>query len=289
MKYTFIKANRNTYSTTVLCEVMGVSRRGFYNWLTRPDSSRTIENREFTKIIDQIFNLNRQVYGAPRIHKVLLQKGYRCSLNRVARLMHTAHILPKTIKKFRITTDSRKSLKPAENLLNRQFSPCIINQVWACDVTYIPTREGWLFLAVVLDLFSRKVIGWSMAERLDSCLAQDALRNAIHQRPVTTVTKGLLIHSDRGKEYYAKSYQELLNVYGMTCSMSRKGECYDNAVVESFFHSLKVEHVHHNDYHTRNEARRSLFEYIELFYNRQRKHSYLNYLSPIEFEECHVT
>lgn len=203
----------------------------------------------------------------------------------MARLMRIAKIVPKTIKKFRITTDSRMSLNPAKNLLDRQFSPCLMNRVWACDVTYIPTREGWLFLAVVLDLFSRKVVGWSMGERLNSDLAQQALKNAACQRQIA---KGILVHSDQGKEYYAKNYQELLSSYGMICSMSRKGECYDNAVVESFFHSLKVELVHHNDYHKRSEARSSLFDYIERFYNRQRKHSYLNYLSPIEFEECCV-
>ncbi len=282
MKYTFIKTNREIYPITLLCKVMMVSRRGFYNWLTCPNSARTKENQQLIERIHQIFNQNRQVYGAPRIHKTLLELGYKCSLNRVARLMHIAKIVPKTIKKFRITTDSRKSLNPAKNLLDREFSPGMMNQVWACDVTYIPTREGWLFLAVVLDLFSRKVVGWSMGERLESKLAQQALRNAVCQRQIA---QGMLIHSDRGKEYYAKNYQALLRSYGMVCSMSRKGECYDNAVVESFFHSLKVELVHHNDYHKRSEARSSLFEYIELFYNRQRKHSYLNYLSPIEFEE----
>jgi len=285
VKYTFIKAHKKSYPITLLCKVMGVSRRGFYNWISRPISKREEENRHLMKVINRIFDEHRQVYGAPRIHQVLLEQGYKCSLNRVARLMQVARIVPKTVKKFRITTDSKKSVKPAENILDRQFSPESINKAWACDVTYIPTREGWLFLAVVLDLFSRKIIGWSMGEQLNSQLAQQALKNAVNQRDVP---RGLLLHSDRGKEYYASNYQKLLKSYNMICSMSRKGNCYDNAVVESFFHSLKVELVHHEDFRKRCEAKSSLFQYIELFYNRQRKHSYLNYLSPVEFEERHV-
>src|SRR5580704_10600205 len=214
------------------------------------------ENLVLTKVIQHIFNENRQVYGAPRIHRVLIEKGYHCSLNRVARLMRKANIVPKTIRKFRVTTDSRKSINPTSNLLNRQFSPGQVNRVWASDVTYIPTREGWLFLAVVLDLYSRKVIGWSMSDRLTSCLAQQALLNALNQR---RINDGVLHHSDQGKEYYAHEFQMLLKKNRMIGSMSRKGECYDNAVVESFFHSLKIELVHQCDYHNREEARRSLF------------------------------
>lgn len=285
MKYTFIKSHRNAYPITLLCKVMGVSRRGFYNWLDRPLSKRAEDNQRLTKAIFLIFTQNRCVYGAPRIHRALLAQGHQCSLNRVARLMRQANIVPKTVRKFRVTTDSRKSIKPAKNHLNRQFSPPSKNQAWAADVTYIPTREGWLFLAVVLDLHSRRVVGWSMAKRLDSKLSQKALQSALQQRQTS---EGLLIHSDRGKEYYAHNYQAILKSHGMICSMSRKGDCYDNAVVESFFHSLKVELVHHNDYFTRDEARGSLFDYIELFYNRQRLHSHLDYLSPVQFEERSV-
>lgn len=264
---------------------MGVSRRGYYNWLSCPESRMEKENLVLTNVIRHVFNENRQVYGAPRIHKVLIEKGYHCSLNRVARLMRKANIVPKTIRKFRVTTDSRRSINPTSNLLNRQFSPVQMNRVWASDVTYIPTREGWLFLAVVLDLYSRKVIGWSMSDRLTSCLAQQALINALHQR---RIDDGILHHSDQGKEYYAHEFQMLLKSNKMIGSMSRKGECYDNAVVESFFHSLKIELVHQCDYHSREEARISLFEYIELFYNRKRKHSYLGYLSPVAFEKQNV-
>lgn len=273
------------YSVSALCRVLGVSRRGYYSWLNRPLSKRALANEALLKKIRRIFYTNREVYGAPRIHRVLQDEGIVCGLNRVARLMQQARLVPKTIKKFRVTTDSRKSRRPATNLLARQFSASRPNHKWASDVTYIPTREGWLFLAVVLDLYSRKVVGWSMGDKLTSNLAKRALQHAIDDRMPDT---GLLAHSDQGKEYYARDYQALLSKHDMVCSMSRKGDCYDNAVVESFFHSLKVEQVHHDDYRTRAEARSTLFDYIEVFYNRQRKHSYLNYQSPIEFEECHV-
>jgi putative transposase len=282
VKYTFIHSQRRYYSTKLLCEVMSVSRRGYYNWLSCPESTMEQNNQALTKAIQRIFSENRQVYGAPRIHRVLIEEGYHCSLNRVARLMRKAKIVPKTIRKFRVTTDSRKSIKPTSSLLNRQFSPAQMNRVWASDVTYIPTREDWLFLAVVLDLYSRKVMGWSMSERLTSCLAQQALINALNQR---CISDGVLHHSDQGKEYYAHEFQALLKSNKMIGSMGREGECYDNAVVESFFHSLKIELIHQCDYNNREEARISLFDYIELFYNRKRKHSYLGYLSPVAFEK----
>ena len=196
--------------------------------------------------------------------------------------MQRAGIVPRTIRKFRKTTDSRKSYAPAPNILARQFQASQPNRKWVSDVTFIGTREGWLYLAVVLDLYSRRVVGWSMGERLTTELAQQAMRHAIGQR---LPDKGLIAHSDRGMEYYAGAYQRLLKAHGMRCSMSGKGDCHDNAVAESFFHTLKVEQVHHDDYHTRDEARAALFDYIELFYNRQRKHSYINYQSPVEFEE----
>ena len=264
---------------------MQVSRRGYYSWLNRTPSKRTQANTALLAAITRIFYAHRKVYGAPRIHRVLLDEGRTCSLNRVARLMKQAKLLPKTIKKFRLTTDSRKSRYPAANRLARQFGAPEPNRKWVSDVTYIPTREGWLFLAVVLDLYSRKVVGWSMDDRLTSRLAKRAIMSAIDQRQPD---KGLLAHSDQGKEYYASEYQSVLVDHQMVCSMSRKGNCYDNAVAESFFHSLKVEQVHHDDYKTRAQARSVLFDYIEVFYNRQRKHSYLDYQSPVEFEERSV-
>lgn len=264
---------------------MKVSRRGYYSWLNRPPSQRILANEALLRVIKRLFYANREVYGAPRIYRCLRDEGHCCSLNRVARLMREAQLVPKTIKRFRVTTDSRKSHYPSRNVLRRQFVAAQPNVKWVSDVTYIPTREGWVFLAVVLDLYSRRVVGWAMETRLTSELAQRALQNALEDREPLP---GLIAHSDRGKEYYAGAYQALLKTHGLIGSMSRKGNCYDNAVAESFFHSLKVELVHHADYRTRQQARSAIFDYIEIFYNRQRKHSYLNYRSPVEFEECQV-
>jgi len=265
-----------------MSKVLEVSARGYYDWLDRVESKRARENKELLVEIKTIFDANREVYGAPRIYEELIEQGKQCSLNRVARLMKQAGIMPKTIKKFKITTDSRKSRYPAKNLLEQDFSAEHCDEKWVADVTYIPTREGWLFLAAVLDLYSRRIIGWSMSDRLTSKLAQDALQNALDLRqPKDKV----IVHSDRGKEYYAGDYQALLKTNDLICSMSRKGNCYDNATMESFFHSLKVEQVHHDDYHTRDEARSVIFDYIEVFYNRQRSHSSLGYKSPVKFEE----
>lgn len=264
---------------------MEVSRRGYYSWLNRPPSPRTLANEALLRVIKRLFYANREVYGAPRIYHCLREEGYDCSLNRVAKLMREAQLVPKTIKHFRVTTDSRKSRYPSQNVLKRQFTAAQPNVKWVSDVTYIPTREGWVFLAVVLDLYSRRIVGWAMDNRLTSELAQRALLNALEDREPPS---GLIAHSDQGKEYYAGAYQAILQAHGLISSMSRKGDCYDNAVAESFFHSLKVELVHHADYRTRQQARSAIFDYIEIFYNRQRKHSYLDYRSPVEFEECNV-
>ena len=285
MKYQFVQQHKSSHSIVKLCKVLNVSRRGYYDWVTRPESNRSQENGTLLVEIRRIFKANRKVYGAPRIHAELNEIGYPCGIKRVARLMRRADIVPKTIRKFRITTDSRKSRYPANNLLRQDFNVKRRDEKWVADVTYIPTREGWLFLAVVLDLYSRRVIGWSMSDRLTSKLAQGALQNAIDQRDPTN---SIIVHSDRGKEYYASEYQALLLQNKMICSMSRKGNCYDNAAMESFFHSLKVEQVHHDDYRTRQEARSVIFDYIEVFYNRQRRHSYLGYQSPVNYEEKHV-
>ena len=195
--------------------------------------------------------------------------------------------MPKTIKKFRVTTDSRNSKKPAENQLNRDFSSSRYNEKWVTDVTYIPTREGWLFLVAVLDLFSRRIVGWSMGDRLTSELSKRALRDALKRRGNVN---GLLHHSDQGREYYAPNYQELLKENGIVCSMSRKGNCWDNTVMESFFHSLKAEQVNHDDYRMRTEAEAgaAVFNYIEIFYNRKRRHSSIEYLSPVDYETIYT-
>jgi len=285
VKYAFIHATRSSYSVVTLCNTLQVSRRSYYDWVNYPPSKRTVENIQLLEKIGQLFIENREVYGAPRIHKELLSQGYVCSKNRVAKIMRQAKIVPKTIKKFRITTDSRKSKKPAKNIMNQNFTSANCNEKWVADVTYIPTREGWLFLAAVLDLFSRRIVGWSMGEKLNSELSIRALQDALNRRGNVT---GLIHHSDQGKEYYASQYQKILKQNKIICSMSRKGNCYDNAAMESFFHSLKTEQVHHDDYKTRQQARAAIFDYIELFYNRKRKHSSIDYVSPIEHEEKHV-
>lgn len=285
MRYAFIKQHSMLFTVVRLCAVMRVSRRGYYNWLKRPVSHRAENNRRLLHSIRRIFDAHRQVYGAPRIYQVLQDQGVQCGLNRVARLMREAGLLPKTIRKFRITTDSRKSRYPAANLLARGFYADRPDRKWVADVTYIPTREGWLYLATVLDLYSRRIVGWSMSDRLTSQLAQNALQHAFDQRQPRP---GLLVHSDQGKEYYAGAYQRLLNDYGCVCSMSRKGNCYDNAPMESFFQKLKVEHIYHDDYLTRAQARAAVFDYIEIFYNRQRKHSSIGYQTPVDYEERRV-
>ena len=282
MRFAFVTEHANQYSITRMCLVLKVSRRGYYDWLNRPDSQRALANQELLVEIKRLFYQYREVYGAPRIYRALLKRGIECGLNRVARLMRENEIVPKTVKKFRVTTDSRKSRNPAKNILDRKFEADRPNEKWVADVTYIPTREGWLFLATVLDLYSRKIVGWSMGDRLLSELAQKALQSAIDARQPAP---GLIVHSDRGKEYYAGEYQQLLKKYGFICSMSRRGDCYDNAVMESFFHSMKVEEIHHHDFKTRAEARTALFDYIEIFYNRQRLHSSIEYQSPIEYEK----
>lgn len=285
MKYAFVDSQKEYYPVATLCRVLEVSRRGYYDWVQRPVSAQQKANRQLLSEIKRVFEETREVYGAPRIYKELKETGYFCGLNRVARLMRQAEIVPKTVKKFRITTDSRKSHKPAENLLGQKFSATRRNEKWVADVTYIPTRKGWLFLAAVMDLYTRKIVGWSMSERLTADLSVQALKGAIRQEGKV---EGLLHHSDQGREYYAKDYQDLLKEHGIVCSMSRKGNCYDNASMESFFHSFKVELIHHEDFHTREDARSATFDYIELFYNRKRRHSSIDYLSPMEFERLNA-
>src|SRR6185437_7518990 len=229
--------------------------------------------------IETIHQEVKQRYGSPRIHAELRARGLGCCVNTVAKLMRQHGIAAKTKRKFRCTTDSNHDRPVAENILDRQFEPTAANQAWLADITYIPTREGWLYLAAVEDLYSRQIVGWSMSERMSSRLVVDALEMAVSRR---LPGEGLLAHSDRGSQYASDHYQRLLEQHGITCSMSRRGNCWDNAPMESFFASLKKELVHHEDYQTRAEARASVFEYIEVFYNRVRRHSALGYLSPVE-------
>jgi transposase InsO family protein len=262
-----------------------VSPSGFYDWLDRPESNRCLENRTLTEKIKRSHQQSREIYGSPKIHEDLVAIGETCSVNRVARLMKAADIKSKMARKFVITTDSKNTLQPAPDLLKRRFTADNYNEVWVTDTTFIGSREGWLYLAVILDLFSRQVIGWSMSARNNTELVQDALTMAIWRRGKVD---DVIVHSDQGSTYASGGYQRQLSNNKLRCSMSRKGECLDNAVAESFFGSLKNELVYHEDYKTRAEARQSVFEYIEVFYNRKRRHAFLNYMTPVEFEEKHV-
>jgi len=227
-------------------------------------------------------------YGSPRVHKELVSQGCICSENTVARLMRTHGLAAKTKRKYRVTTDSSHSLPIARNVLNREFNQDSPNRVWLADITYIGTQEGWLFLAAVLDTHSRKIVGWSMSHHMHASLVMDALRMALgRRRPSRTVS--LLHHSDRGSQYASQAFQDLLREHQITCSMSRRANCWDNAMMESFFATLKKERVHLETYATREAARRSVFEYIEMFYNPRRRHSALGYLSPDQYERAAET
>ena len=264
-----------------MCRALTVSPAGYYTWAGRPESDRSVHNRALLSAIRVIHRESRETYGSPSIWDALVKRGHGVGENRIARLMRVEGIRAKTVKKWRATTQSNHRLPVAENTLNRQFTVEHPNRVWAGDITYVWTTEGWLYLAVVLDLYSRTVIGWAMGHRLTVDLAEHALTMALANRKPTA---GLLHHSDRGSQYAATSYQQLLTTHGITTSMSRRGNCWDNACVESFFGTLKRELVYHRHYATREEAKQDIFEYIEVFYNRRRRHSTLGYDSPAEFE-----
>ncbi len=281
MKYAFVAAHRAEFPLGVLCRVLGVSRSGYFAWRLRPESRRERENRRLLGRIKAAHTSGKKMYGSPRVHKKLVSEGERCSRGRVERLMRANGIRAQQKRKFVVTTDSGHDLPVSENLLGREFAVKEPDRVWASDITYVPTDEGWLYLAGVLDLGMKGVVGWSMGERLDRTLAMDALRMAYDRR---RPGDGLIHHSDRGCQYASRDYQALLREYGMRSSMSRKGNCWDNAPMESFFATLKNELIHQRRFRTRAEARREIFEYIEVFYNRERLHSSLGYVSPAEYE-----
>lgn len=285
MRYHFIEVEKAHFPVTWLCRVLQVSRSGYYDWQGRPPSRRAQEDERLLVKIRGIHRGSRATYGSPRIHDALRDEGERCGEHRVARLMRVNAIRAKTVRKFKATTNSNHDYPVAENLLAQDFTATGPNQRWVSDITYVWTREGWLYLAVVLDLYSRAIVGWAMERRMTSQLVRDALVMALWRRGTI---QGLLLHSDRGSQYAADDYQQLLRVNGITCSMSRKGNCYDNAAMESFFGTLKQELVYHEDYSTRAEAKASIFEYIETFYNHQRKHSAINYQAPMVFERQSV-
>ena len=281
MKYWFMDQHRSCHGVKKMSQVIGASRSGYYRWKKLPHGKRQKENEKILMEIEESHKNSRRVYGSPRITDELQAKGIVCSKNRVARIMKVHGIFAKTAKKFKATTNSNHNLPVAENLLNQNFTAEKPNTVWVSDITYIWTLEGWLYLAVILDLYSRQVIGWAMSNRMTSGLVIKALYQAIGRRNPGI---GCVFHSDQGVQYASADFRDVLKAYSFIQSMSRKGNCYDNAVAESFFHTLKIEHVYDYRYETRAEATQSIFEYIEMFYNRQRRHSTLGYRSPVSFE-----
>ena len=282
MKYQFVAAHRTQYPVSRLCEALGISSSGFYDWLDRPPSARSLRHVVLVQQIRRVHLQSRRLYGSPKVHAELRTQGERVGRNTVARLMRKHGICSKVSARYVVTTESKGTRKPADNLLGRQFGAERPNQKWVSDVTFIPTREGWLFLSTILDLYSRKIIGWSMSNRNTTELITDALQMALSRRGNV---HGVLLHSDRGTQYASIEYQTLLKTHGIVCSMSRKGDCWDNAVMESFYHVLKSELIAFEKFRTHAQARQVIFEYIEVFYNRQRSHSTNGYLSPVAFEE----
>ena len=281
MRYQFIRDHNGQYPVRRMCRVFEVSSSGYYAWLSRPESRRMRENRRLVVQIKAIHKHNRGVYGSKRIHAELKDMEIDVGKNRVARLMRENGIRAKQQKKFKAPTDSKHSHPVAPNLLQRDFVARAPNEKWLADITYIPTREGWLYLAAILDLYSKHIVGWSMAGRMTKKLVLDALEMAVGRRQPGP---GLIHHSDRGSQYACKKYQKALHTAGMVCSMSRKGDCWDNAPMESWFHTLKTELVNHRDYQARLQAKDDIFEYIEVFYNRNRRHSSLGYITPAQYE-----
>jgi transposase InsO family protein len=281
MKFRFIEQQRDQHPVRLMCKVLEVSRSGYYAWRTRPVSQREMANQKLTKEIITVFKASHDTYGSPRVYRALKSRGIACSENRVARLMRLKGFRAKQSKRFRSTTRRHPTRPVAPNRLERDFSATAPNKKWVTDITYIKTAEGWLYLAVVLDLYARLVVGWSMSKRMTGELTRAALKMAIQRREPEKV---ILHHSDQGSQYTDNQYQVLLEEHGMTPSMNGVGTWYDNAAMESFFGSLKSELVNEQKYQTRREARTSIFWYIEVFYNRIRLHSTLGYLTPTDFE-----
>lgn len=281
MKYRVIRELAAKYSIQKMCQFLNVSRSGYYKYLNRGESIRKKKDQELKEKILAIYNQYRKRYGSPRIFGELHDQGIRCSRKRVERLMRELGIRARHKRQFKVTTNSKHNYPVAPNLLDRKFEVTAPNKVWVSDITYIRTWEGWLYLATVMDLFSRKIVGWSMSKTIDSELAIAALRMAIQRR---RPLKGLMHHSDRGIQYACTAYRKVLKKHHITCSMSRKGNCWDNAPAESFFSTLKTECVEGKIYLSRNQAKREIFEYIEIDYNRKRRHSSIGGLTPEMFE-----
>jgi putative transposase len=276
-----MKEHHHEFEVDRMCNVLQVSRSGYYGWLGRKPSKHQQRDRQLTLRIVELHAQSEHTYGSPRLHEDLKDEGERISRKRVSRIMRENQLFSKHKRKFRHTTDSEHQFPVAENILARSFESDAPNKKWAADITFIPTDEGWLYLAVVIDLFSRRVVGWSMGRRLDRGLVLEALKMALKGRKPTN---GLMHHSDQGSQYASNQYRELLEAHAILASMSRRGNCWDNAIVESFFKTLKVERIYHRRYRTRDEAQADIFQYIEVFYNRKRRHSAIGYRTPVDFE-----
>lgn len=281
MRFAFIEAEKATFPITLCCAVLRVSRAGFYAWRTRPPSARAGADQRLAVEVAAIHAASRQRYGSPRVHFELGERQQHVGRKRVARLMRLQGLRARVPRRFRTTTDSQHALPIAPNVLARRFETPTPNTIWVTDMTYLWTLEGWLYLVVILDLFSRRIVGWAMSERMTRQLAVDALTMALtHRQP----PPGLICHSDRGSQYASHEYRAVLAAHGIVASMSRRADCWDNAVAESFFSTLKLELVYESAWQCRTEARADVFEYLEVFYNGQRRHSSLGYLSPVAFE-----
>ncbi len=284
MRFAAIDAEKAHYPLSLMCRVLEVTRSGYYAWRRRPPSKHAELDAELRVVVAAAHDESGGIYGAPRVLESLQKSGHPTSRKRVARLMREQGLAGRKKRRFCVTTDSDHSLDTAPNVLQRRFDPDAPNTAWAADITYLPTHEGWLYLAIVLDLWSRRIVGWSMSEFIDTELALSALRMAIDtRRPMP----GLVHHSDRGTQYAATDYRHALDENGLICSMSRRANCWDNAVAESFFGTLKVELVGDRTFRSRMEARQAVFKYIEAFYNSRRLHSSLGYRSPAEFEKLY--
>lgn len=282
MKYQFVQKYRSKFSVKEMCHALQISRSGYYSWLKNPKSKQTIENEKLLDKIIKEYEASNGIYGSPKITIELKKKGIQCSRPRVARIMRQNNIRSRTIKKFIKTTDSKHTNKIAPNLVDQKFYAHSPNSLWLSDITYIKTTAGWLYLAVVLDVYSRKIIGWSMDTHIKSSLVINALKDALSKRKPT---ENLVFHSDRGVQYTSDDFLKLLKKHNILQSMSGKGNCYDNAMMESFFGQLKKELIYLTKYNNQYEVRQDVFKYIEIFYNRKRIHSSINYLSPVQFEQ----
>ena len=284
MRFRFIADHRDGFPVTRLCQMLKVSPSGYYAWRQRPVSEREMANQALVNRIKTVYNDSGQTYGSPRVYRELKAAGVACSENRVARLMRLRNLRPKQVRRYKSTTKRNKAHPVVPNVLNRDFTTDRPDHKWLSDITYIPTGDGWLYLAAILDLYARRIVGWAMSDRMTSDLTLTALKQALQRRQPA---RGLLLHSDQGSQYTDQTYQAVLKAHRIQASMNGVGSWYDNAPMESFFGTLKSELVHHRHYRTHEEARPDLFFYIEAFYNRRRRHSSLDYLSPEAYERLY--